>query len=92
MNNNGPAWCVMGSFATIPLQSSVIEMKNLSLKEETEYLAFDFWEEKYMGIVKNEISCKELKVGQCQIISLHELKEVPNKRGFCTIWYGIGIP
>lgn len=77
LNNNGLAWCVMGRFATIPLQSSVIEMKNLSLREETEYLAFDFWEEKYMGIVKNEISCKELKVGQCQIISLHELKEVP---------------
>lgn len=77
INHYNQTWCVMGRFATVPLQASMVPFKNLGLEEEKEYLAFDFWEEKYLGKFKNEIPCRELTVGQCQIAAIRELQNVP---------------
>ncbi|MGL6106074.1 alpha-galactosidase [Romboutsia sp.] len=70
-------WSVLSRFATVPLKESVVEFKDLGLNSDKEYLGFDFWENKYLGKNKYSITCKELELGSCQIISLTEVKEHP---------------
>lgn len=70
-------WCVMGRFATMPLRKSVIHLSALGLDESKEYAAFDFWEQKYLGKVKETLNCKELQIGQCQIVCLREVQTHP---------------
>lgn len=77
VNHSDMAWCVLGRFATIPLRSCTIPMHSLGLDNNKVYHAFDFWKESYMGVVRSEISCRELQVGQCQIVSLREVQDVP---------------
>lgn len=77
LNRYESHWCVMGRFATIPLQASEIELKKLGLSGEKKYHAFDFWQEQYLGIVKERIACKALEIGQCQIVCLREVQEFP---------------
>lgn len=70
-------WCVMGRFAVVPLGASKIKMTQLGLSEKKRYHAFDFWKETYLGVVQGDIYVPELQVGECQIIALHEVQEVP---------------
>lgn len=70
-------WSILGRFATVPLKESDILFKDLGLDDTKEYLAFDFWEKKYLGRNKVSINCKALELGNCQIISLTEVKEYP---------------
>lgn len=77
INQNSQRWCVMGRFATVPLTESKIKLSQLGLAGGKEYLAFDFWEEKYLGVVKEEIPGRELQVGQCQIAAIRERRGIP---------------
>lgn len=70
-------WSVVGRFATIPLKEVELDIDNLGLDSNKTYLAFDFWSRKYLGKVNKNICCKELNLGECQIISLTEIKETP---------------
>lgn len=70
-------WSVVGRFATVPLKESMLQFENLGLNNDTEYLVFDFWEKKYLGRYKNQISCKALDLGHCQVMSCTEVKEHP---------------
>ncbi|MGL5694897.1 MAG: alpha-galactosidase, partial [Peptostreptococcaceae bacterium] len=70
-------WSILGRFATVPLNESIVKFKDIGLDNEKEYLAFDFWEKKYLGRNKNDIACKELELGNCQVISLTEVKNHP---------------
>jgi len=65
-------WAVLGRFATLPLRASKLPMENLSLDPERDYLAFDFWAEEYLGVVRGSLDLPEIKLGHCQIISLRE--------------------
>lgn len=77
IENEGNQWCVVGRFATIPLRECIVELKNVNLNKEDSYYAFDFWSQKNMGIVKDSISCKMLNIGECQIIGLRKVKDIP---------------
>ncbi|WP_042276228.1 alpha-galactosidase [[Clostridium] dakarense] len=70
-------WSILGRFATVPLKESNVYFKDLGLDNLKEYLAFDFWEKKYLGRIKESINCRALDLGNCQIISLTEVKEHP---------------
>lgn len=70
-------WCVMGRFATVPLHASNIKMGQLGLSEKKQYHAFDFWKETYLGVVQDNMDVPELNVGECQIVALHEVQDVP---------------
>lgn len=70
-------WSILGRFATVPLKESNILFKDLGLDDTKEYLAFDFWDKKYLGRNKVSINCKALELGNCQIISLTEVREHP---------------
>lgn len=65
-------WCVMARFATLPLEPSRLSVESLSLDPEKEYLAFDFWKNKYLGVVSGGIDLPALKLGHCQIVSFRE--------------------
>ena len=65
-------WAVLGRFATLPLGASKLPVERLSLDPEKNYLAFDFWKEEYLGVVRGSLDCPELELGHCQIISLRE--------------------
>lgn len=49
----------------------------MNLDPAKSYHAFDFWEQKYLGIVKGTMACRALELGCCQIIGLREVQENP---------------
>lgn len=73
----GHTWCVVGRFATVPLRNSCLELSSVQLESDTFYHAFDFWEQKYLGVIKNTIECKELAIGECQIIGFRKAAVCP---------------
>lgn len=77
LEHAGERWCVVGRFATVPLRESGIKLEAVNLHPGRMYHAFDFWAEKYLGIVSGEIPCGALELGCCQIIGLREVKDVP---------------
>lgn len=70
-------WHVMARFATIPISASELPLENLGIDPEKEYVAFDFWAEKYLGRVYGKMACKSLELGHCQIVSLREVLPRP---------------
>lgn len=77
LNHAGERWCVMGRFATVPLSETRVGLEKLSLDPGERYHAFDFWKQKYLGIVTGEIAVEDLGLGECQIIGLRKVKDVP---------------
>lgn len=77
LNHGGETWCVAGRFATVPLKASRIGLEQLNLDPNASYHAFDFWNEKYLGIVTGQLPCRKLDLGCCQIIALRKVKETP---------------
>ena len=70
-------WCVLGRFATLPLGASKVPLSALALDPGTDYLAFDFWKQEYLGVVSGAIECPELKLGHCQIVALRPALDRP---------------
>lgn len=77
IDHGGERWCVAGRFATIPLKESEIPLERLNLDPNAFYHAFDFWGEKYLGVVSGKLPCRKLDLGCCQIIALRKMKDVP---------------
>lgn len=77
LSHAGERWCVMGRFATVPLSETGVRLEKLSLDPRERYHAFDFWKQKYLGIVTGEIAVEDLGLGECQIIGLRKVKDVP---------------
>lgn len=71
------SWCVAARIATMPLPACSLPLENLGLEANETYLAFDFWQQKFLGIVKTALDCEALAIGECQIIALHRMQEVP---------------
>lgn len=77
LQSAGRGWCVAARIATTPLKAVQLPLKSLGLAENCAYLAFDFWEQKFLGVVRGALACKALTLGQCQIISLYKSKPHP---------------
>lgn len=77
LNHAGETWCVAGRFATIPLKACKINLEQINLDASASYHAFDFWNEKYLGVVTGTVDVRELGLGECQIIGFRKVKEVP---------------
>lgn len=71
------SWCVAARIATMPLPACSLPLENLGLEANETYLAFDFWQQKFLGIVKTALDCEALAIGECQIIALHRVQEMP---------------
>lgn len=76
-NHAGEIWCVAGRFATVPLKASGLDLAKLNLKKGKEYHVFDFWKQEYLGVVTEEIMCRELELGECQILGIREVQDKP---------------
>lgn len=70
-------WCVVGRFATVPLEECEIDLESLSLYPQKKYAVYDFWDQKYIGIVSGKIACRKLELGSCQILSFTEITDIP---------------
>ena len=70
-------WSVVGRFASVPLEASEVSLEKLGLDTKKEYLAFDFWDKKYLGKVSKYLETRALELGDCQVVSLTELKDHP---------------
>lgn len=66
----GMRWCVVGRFATTPLNSTHLTIESLGLDPGCFYLAFDFWAQYYLGCFQGEIPLAGLGLGCCQILAL----------------------
>ncbi len=70
-------WCVVGRFAAIALRASTLPVTSLGLEPDQEYLVFDFWNERYVGRIRNEIGCPPLELGHCQILAVRPVRDHP---------------
>lgn len=77
LNHAGEKWCVAGRFATVPLGECSLNIEKLNLRPGVKYHVFDFWKQEYLGIVTHEIVCRELELGECQILGIRKVQEVP---------------
>ena len=77
MNHHKKQWQVVLRVATVPLKESVIPMEKLALNPNKTYLAFDFWEQTYLGEVRGTFAGKALELGCCQVIAFYEKSEEP---------------
>jgi len=77
INTGAGNWCVAYRFAGTPLRSCNIPLEQLQLDPQTEYLAFDFWEQEFLGEVTGELNVKQLALGHCQVIALREKLDRP---------------
>ena len=77
LNTAGRRWCVVGRFATVPLNASSIALEDVGLDSKERYHAFDFWQQKYLGEVDGSLQGRALPLGECQIISLQTCKDHP---------------
>jgi hypothetical protein len=70
-------WTIVARFATLPLKATTVNLDALALDTETDYLAFDFWKQKYMGVVRGTIKVPKLELGHCQIVALRKALDRP---------------
>ena len=77
LNHAGESWCVMGRFATVPLKAGTIGLAQIGINPEQNYHVFDFWEERYLGVMAGEVPVRELKLGECQILTFRKVQKIP---------------
>lgn len=77
LNHADDIWCVAGRFATISLKACKVKLKQLNLDPSVSYHVFDFWKEEYLGIAAGEVAVRELGLGECQILGLRKVKDIP---------------
>ncbi|MBR4466609.1 alpha-galactosidase [bacterium] len=70
-------WCVVTRNALWSLEESVVGFEKLGLDPKKTYLAYDFWEKKFLGEVKEGLPMKALKYGSCQVVGLREKLDRP---------------
>ena len=77
LEHAGDRWCVAGRFATVPLRPTVLDIGKLNLAKGKEYHVFDFWKQEYLGIHTDVIHCRALELGECQILGIREVSDIP---------------
>ncbi len=70
-------WCVVLRAAVVPLSMAVLRLEDCALARDREYLVFDFWAQKYLGIVTKTMEVPALKLGECQALCFREAKSHP---------------
>ena len=70
-------WCVVLRNALWSLNESNLSLRELGLEENKCYLAYDFWQHKYLGTVDKSIHFEKIDFGACQVIALREKLDIP---------------
>jgi alpha-galactosidase len=76
----GESWTVISHHAWKPTQAKSISMAQVGVTAG-KYHAFDFWRQKYLGIVDSKLKFDSLSEGHCQVISLRPVQDRPQVLG-----------
>jgi hypothetical protein len=71
----GEAWTVAARFGWGAKDAAEVDLGRLGLNPESSYLAYDFWEQKFLGIVTGKASFHALADGACQVVSFRPLQK-----------------
>jgi hypothetical protein len=68
-------WVVLGRLGG---EKESIRLSDLGLKQDTEYLAFEFWTKRFMGSYRNVLALEKVDtIYHCQTYCLREKRDVP---------------
>ncbi len=70
-------WCVVGRFASIALRASRLDLNDVGLAADADYLAYDFWNERFLGRVRTTCAVPALPLGHCQVLALRPACDHP---------------
>lgn len=70
-------WRVMLRVAVRPLRESSLGLERIALEPDKTYVAFDFWEQRYLGEVTGAFACRALPLGHCQVVAFYEKPDTP---------------
>ena len=71
------SWCVALRVATRPLEASVLPLEQLGLSPDQKYLAYDFWQQRFLGVVSGHLAAEALPLGHCQAVAFQPLRNEP---------------
>ena len=74
-------WTIVARTAWADEDSTKKSVSEFGLDPTQSYLAFDFWDSKFLGVVKKEFAFKSLKQGHCQAVSFRQLQSHPQILG-----------
>jgi len=63
-------WTVVMRTALLHLAWETISLKDIGLDPDCRYAAYDFWEDRFLGVVKDSMELKELPIGHVQVCAL----------------------
>ena len=75
------SWTVAAHMAWQPLPAADITLGSLGLDTSSSYLAFDFWQSHFLGVVKGSAPFRELPEGACQVVSFRPVTGLPQVLG-----------
>lgn len=73
----GHSWAVVQQVATDPLAECAIPLLELGLDPSGSYLAYDFWQQRFLGIVRKQLLLAALELGDSQVIGLRRCEQHP---------------
>jgi alpha-galactosidase len=78
---DGEQWSVVARMAWQVRPSVAVPLEQFGLSPDQDYLAFDFWLGKPIGVVRGSTTWHELKEGQTQVIAFRPLLDHPQVWG-----------
>jgi len=63
-------WTVVMRTALLHLAHEIIPLEDVGLEPECRYAVYDFWEDRFLGVVKGFVELKELPIGHVQVCAL----------------------
>ena len=76
----GESWTVVSHQAWKALPSKTISLAQVGVSRG-KYHAFDFWNQKYLGVIDSKVNFGALTEGHCQVISLRQVLDRPQILG-----------
>ncbi|MFQ3549721.1 MAG: hypothetical protein SNJ70_08220 [Armatimonadota bacterium] len=59
------------------LSKKEIKFSELGLSTDKEYLVFDFWNEKFIGVFSKSFNSESLNIGECRVYGIREYQKHP---------------
>lgn len=68
-------WAVVLRTAISPLEEESVELQKLGLDPSVRYAAYDFWENRFLGLVSGSVHLRKLPVGHVQVCALTPISD-----------------
>ena len=79
-NKGDENWTVVSHHAWAPMKAKEVSLHQVGL-EKGKYLAFDFWDHQFLGVVDSRVPFRGLAEGHCQVVGLRPLLDRPQLLG-----------